>query len=333
MTEKYVTAKISEVLPNPHRASICGGILHPEKVDVLKASMQKNGVWDGWPVRRNKDGRLEMVGSTHRQKAVRDIFGRDYVLRFQLVDYDDAEMLRGMIDENLAGAESKNLPVREQADYVTTVRDYLAKNPTCCNLTKRHEHGDLDCLQTFLGESWTIVRISTLLDIDLLAPGLGVSSDLKPSNVERLVKFPKAAQLEIAKVAGEDLGKRQLLRLLKATENYRKTVAQSSGKERDRAEKKLVEKVSQLAKRAVEQKKNPHLGLETVKVKFPSTMTKEEVVMAFFSLLSYEALKLAWKAQAAIYHPDRPNGDATKAATLNELWTRIRKLYGKDSTN
>lgn len=180
MTEKYVVAKISEVLPNPYRASIGGGILHLEKIDALKASIKKNGVWDSWPVRRNKEGRFEMVGSSHRQKAVRDLYGKDYPLRFQLVDYDDAAMLRGMIDENLAGAESKNLPVREQSDYVTTARDYLKANPSSCSLTKKHEHGDMDCLQAFLGSSWTAVRISTLLNIDLLAPGLGVTGDLKP---------------------------------------------------------------------------------------------------------------------------------------------------------
>jgi hypothetical protein len=188
----------------------------------------------------------------------------------------------------------------------------------------------MDCLQAFLGESWTAVRISTLLNIDLLAPGLGETGDLKPSNAERLVKFPKAAQLEIAKVAGEDLGKRQLLRLLKATEGERREVNQASDKDRGRAEKKLVEKVSKLARHAVEQKKNPHMGLETVKVAFPKNMTKSEILDAFFGLISYEAIKLAWKAQAALYHPDRKGGDATKAANLNELWARVRKLYGKD---
>jgi ParB-like chromosome segregation protein Spo0J len=330
MAEKYVTAKISEVFPNPYRSSIGGGILHPEKLETIKASIKSNGVWDSWPVRRTKDGRLEMVGSTHRQKAVRDLFGKDHTLRFQLVDYDDAAMLRGMIDENLAGAESKNLPIREQADYVTTARDYLVAHPTSCTLTKKHEHGDMDCLQTFLGASWTVVRISTLLNVELLAPGLGVTSDLKPSCAERLVKFPKTAQLEIAKIAGEDLGKRQLLRLLKATESDRKVVGQSSGKEKDKAEAKLVEKVSRLAKQAVEQKKNPNIGLETVKVKFPKSMTKDEIILSFFSLISYDALQLSWKAQAAIYHPDRKGGDSTKASNLNELWARMRKLYGKD---
>jgi hypothetical protein len=329
MAENYVTAKISEVLPNPHRASIGGGALHPEKITVLVDSMRANGVWDGWPVRRNAEGRLEMVGSTHRLQAARQLYGGKHVLRFQLVNYDDGEMLRGMIDENLAGAESKNLPVREQADYVATARLFLLDHSAACQLKKAHEHGDKDCLLAFLGDSWTVVRLTTLLGLTELAPELGVTSDLKTSNAERLIQFPQAAQREIVKVAGEDIGKRQLRRLLEETKSDRKALSEKTGKVREAAEARLVEKVSKLAKAAHTQKKNPMMGLETVKVTFPKTMSKDEVILAFVSLLNYESLKAAWKLQATALHPDK-GGDPVRAANLNELWARIRKLYGKD---
>jgi hypothetical protein len=57
-------------------------------------------------------------------------------------------------------------------------------------------------------------------------------------------------------------------------------------------------------------------------------MTNSEVVQAFFSLLCFEAVKLAWKHQAAIYHPDRPSGNPERATQLNETWARIKNLYG-----
>lgn len=328
MTEKYVTAKISEVLPNPHRASICGGVLHPEKIEALKASIQKNGVWDGWPVRRNAQGSLEMVGSTHRLKAARDLFGGNHTLRFQLVDYDDAQMLRGMIDENLAGAESKNLPVREQADYVVTAKSYLTSNPGACALKAKHEHGSVDCLLHFLGKSWSAVRLNTLLSMELLAPELGKTADLKPAAVERMVQFPISSQMEIAKTAGEDLGKRQLKVLLDNTKDERKAYNQSSGKAREKAETNLLKKVSKLAT-TVKSKKSP-VGLETVKIS--SKMTKEQIIVGFVSLLDYAVAHAAWKQQAAIFHPDnKTTGDTKKAANLNELWGCIRKqVYGRD---
>jgi hypothetical protein len=329
MADKYVTAKVSEILPNPHRSSIGGGTLHPDKIEALKASIQKNGVWDGWPVRRNAQGNLEMVGSTHRLKATRDLFGGSHTLRFQLVDYDDAQMLRGMIDENLAGAESKSLPVREQADYVVTTKSYIISNPSACTLKGKHEHGDVDCLLQFLGESWTAVRLNTLLSMELLAPELGKTADLKPAAVARMVQFPISSQMEIAKTAGEDLGKRTLKTLLDSTKEERNAYNQASGKAKDKAEKKLLKKVSQLATIA-KGKKSP-IGLETVKVSFAKHMTKEQLCVCFISLLDYPVIHAAWKQQAAILHPDnKVTGDSKKASNLNELWGDIKKrIYAR----
>ena len=293
--------------------------------------MQTNGVWDGWPVRRNKQGQYEMVGSTHRKQAATELFKGSHELNFQVVDYDDAEMLRGMIDENLAGEESKALPIREQADYVATARDFLQADPSSCKMSKKHEHGDRDCLLAFLGDSWSVVRLNTLLDIDKLAPGLGVSGELKPSNAERLVKFPKAAQIAIVEAAGEDLGKRALLRLLKETAEDRVALNGLSGDAAEKAAVRLTAKVSKLAKAVVTTKKNPTMvGVGGKPVPTPTKLSDPEVLVEFCKMVRFDGLKLAWKHRAAELHPDR-GGDAKEAAALNSLWARIRKMHGKDA--
>ena len=45
-------------------------------------------------------------------------------------------------------------------------------------------------------------------------------------------------------------------------------------------------------------------------------------------VMGYEAIRAAWKRNAARLHPDRPDGDAIKAARLNELWTFVQKIRG-----
>src|SRR5207245_10084063 len=48
-------------------------------------------------------------------------------------------------------------------------------------------------------------------------------------------------------------------------------------------------------------------------------------IVQFFALLSYDASKAAYRKASLDLHPDRPNGDPSKMASLNDLWSRIEK--------
>jgi len=61
----------------------------------------------------------------------------------------------------------------------------------------------------------------------------------------------------------------------------------------------------------------------------PSQGTTEDALVAFFSLLSYDAARTAYRHAATDLHPDKQGGDAVKMARLNELWGRIEKEYFK----
>ena len=61
----------------------------------------------------------------------------------------------------------------------------------------------------------------------------------------------------------------------------------------------------------------------------PSLGTTEDVIVAFFALLSYDAAKQAYRKAATDTHPDKQSGDATKMSKLNELWSRLEKEYFK----
>lgn len=55
----------------------------------------------------------------------------------------------------------------------------------------------------------------------------------------------------------------------------------------------------------------------------------DTVLIEFVRLLPYDAAKTAYRKAALELHPDR-GGDASKAASLNDAWTRISKeVYGQ----
>ena len=60
-----------------------------------------------------------------------------------------------------------------------------------------------------------------------------------------------------------------------------------------------------------------------------SSGTTEDAIVAFFSLLSYDAARSAYRRAAQDTHPDKQNGDASKMSKLNDLWSRIEKEYFK----
>ena len=57
--------------------------------------------------------------------------------------------------------------------------------------------------------------------------------------------------------------------------------------------------------------------------------TTEDAIVAFFTLLPYQAAKRAFLQAAQELHPDKPQGDAVKMTKLNELWSRLEKEYYK----
>jgi hypothetical protein len=60
-----------------------------------------------------------------------------------------------------------------------------------------------------------------------------------------------------------------------------------------------------------------------------STGTTEDAIVAFFSLLSFDAAKQAYRRAAMDLHPDKQSGDGTKMSKLNDLWARLEKEYFK----
>jgi hypothetical protein len=95
----------------------------------------------------------------------------------QIEDYTDEQMLIALADEN-AGGEAT---IRAQIDTVNLAKRYLEANPTACKVVPSHggtklssrgrdgegashEHGSLNCIVAFLGESnWSRSKVDRVL--------------------------------------------------------------------------------------------------------------------------------------------------------------------------
>ena len=60
-----------------------------------------------------------------------------------------------------------------------------------------------------------------------------------------------------------------------------------------------------------------------------SLQTTDDCLIAFMSLLPYDAAKKAYIVASTTLHPDKPTGDGQKMSRLNELWTRLEKEFFK----
>jgi hypothetical protein len=220
------------------------------------------------------------------------------------------------------------MTIREQSDYVRAARESIIGSHQSCQYKKDHDPGDLGCLLHFLGEPWADAkRIQLLLEIpERLAEGLGESEYLHATNAGLLIQFPFAAQIEIVKLYGEHVSKRDLRRLLDRTKAERTAFyVASNRKTREQEEANLVKKLSQIQLGVVHL---PRRGSKITKP-LPKVLTRDETILAFFEYLTFDVAKEAWKLQMAKLHPDN-GGEATEAASFNELWGRMKKLYGKD---
>jgi aminopeptidase N len=77
---------------------------------------------------------------------------------------------------------------------------------------------------------------------------------------------------------------------------------------------------TEAADRAYQKWKAEHGGWELL------MPTSDDTIIDFFNMLSFDAIKAAWKIQAAIYHPDK-GGSHMIASKFNGLWEQVKTKY------
>ena len=116
--------KISELKPNPHKKKINKGKLGKVQIKEISANLDNLGFMGAFPVVKIKDN-YHLVNSHHRLEAMKKKFGNDYKVNITIHNYDNDQLLRGMVIENLS---QRGSDFKEEIENIRTVEEYLNKN-------------------------------------------------------------------------------------------------------------------------------------------------------------------------------------------------------------
>ncbi len=116
--------QLKDLEQNPYKKEISDGKLNQEQVDKIKANIKKLGLMGSIPIRKFK-GKYQLVSHHHRLEALKQLHGKDFKVEVVIHDYDDEQMLRGMVIENITQRTGE---FREETENVVVVRKYLNDN-------------------------------------------------------------------------------------------------------------------------------------------------------------------------------------------------------------
>jgi len=92
--------KLNELNPNPFKKDINEGKLSEEQLDKIISNLGELGLMNSIPiVQRNT--KYYLVNGHHRIEALKRKYGKDFEIDVTLHKYNDDQLLRGMIVENL----------------------------------------------------------------------------------------------------------------------------------------------------------------------------------------------------------------------------------------
>ncbi len=116
--------KIKELNKNPFKKEINRGKLNEVQIEEISGNLEELGYMGAIPIVKIKN-KYHLVNSHHRVEALKRKFGKDYELAVTVHNYNDDQLLRGMVIENLA---QRGSDFKEEIENIRTVEEYLNKN-------------------------------------------------------------------------------------------------------------------------------------------------------------------------------------------------------------
>ena len=116
--------KLSELNPNPFKKEINKGKLNEEVIHRIKANIKELGLMGSIPIFK-KDNKYYLINGHHRVEALKRVFGKEYEVEVVKHNYNEEQILRGMVVENLTQRAND---FKEEVENLTAIRDYLKSN-------------------------------------------------------------------------------------------------------------------------------------------------------------------------------------------------------------
>lgn len=211
------TYRLGEIQPNPFRDFTRNPII-PEKVEALKRSIYETGFWQNVEARIGPDGLPELAYGHHRVHAAIEVFGPDHHVPLNIIEADDALIIRRMAWEN---DPAWRAPATAEMDAVSAVirafaDDRIALEPPSKNATnsglrcapsfQRGYAPTASCEHTYTAETvaawlgWEPEKVRrTLQALELSERGIlppDIYQDLGPAQAYVVTKAARAAEAE-----------------------------------------------------------------------------------------------------------------------------------------
>ena len=118
---KNIKISLKDIKPNPFKKFIDEGQFNEEQIEKLIEGY-KQTIFHENLLARQKDGQIQLVYGHHRLEAAKRVYGNNYVISLNIVDYNDEQMIIDLCRENLTQRFNE---FRQELDAVVLVRNYL----------------------------------------------------------------------------------------------------------------------------------------------------------------------------------------------------------------
>lgn len=116
--------EIGKLKANPFKKEINKGKMNEVQIKEISGNLKELGYMGAIPVVKIK-GNYHLVNSHHRIEALKRKFGKKYKVAITIHDYNNDQLLRGMVIENLA---QRGSDFGEEKENIKAVENYLNKN-------------------------------------------------------------------------------------------------------------------------------------------------------------------------------------------------------------
>lgn len=116
--------KLKDLNPNPFKKEINGGKLDEDNVKKIQANIKELGLMGSLPIFK-KDNKYYLIAGHHRVEALKRQFGKNFEIDIDLKNYNEDQILRGMVVENLTQRDNEH---NEETSNVIAIKNYLTSH-------------------------------------------------------------------------------------------------------------------------------------------------------------------------------------------------------------
>jgi len=180
--------KISELKPNPFKKQISKGELNKEQVNKIKANIKELGFFRTLPVVKIKNN-YHLIAGHNSLQALKEVYGKDYEVEVTLNNYNEEQIAKGMIIENLT---QRSDDYREKSDNVIFARGFLTDHKEVWNRCRIDTGRHIEKLKNEYKDKVTANDISEWLDKN--------TSDVIPKNeINELIRIKENLNPQLEK--------------------------------------------------------------------------------------------------------------------------------------